>query len=86
MRCHSTPPAKKRWTTGFPMVACACGVDFQWQTSNIGEWRSYGIVHNSKAQSGSYTNKKSRTFLDNGKRVTVQSVERDEIRLRQIYG
>jgi hypothetical protein len=42
--------------------------------------------YNSKAQSGRIPTKKSRTFLDNGKRVTVQSMERMEIRLRQIFG
>jgi curved DNA-binding protein CbpA len=62
----------------FPWLLRACGIDFQMtsvQTSADGEVTASS--YNSKATSGSYTNKKSRTFLENGKRVTIQSMERD---------
>jgi curved DNA-binding protein CbpA len=70
----------------FPWLLRACGVDFQMtsvQTSANGEVTASS--YNSKAQSGSYTNKKSRTFLDNGKRVTIQSMERDGNKIQDKY-
>jgi hypothetical protein len=70
----------------FPWLLRARGVDFQMtsvQTSANGE--ATASAYNSKAHSGSYTNKKSRTFLDNGKRVTIQSMERDGNKIQDKY-
>jgi curved DNA-binding protein CbpA len=71
----------------FPWLLRACGVDFQMtsvQTSANGE-EVTASSYNSKAHSGSYTNKKSRTFLNNGKRVTIQSMERDGNKIEDKY-
>jgi hypothetical protein len=88
----ATAPARQAKTGGqpgfFPWLLRACGIDFQMtsvQTSANGE--VIASSYNSKAHSGSYTNKKSRTFLDNntGKRVTVQSMERDGNKIEDKY-
>jgi hypothetical protein len=87
----NTAEAPRQAKTGgpqgfFPWLLRACGVDFQMtsvQTSANGEVTASS--YNSKAHSGSYTNKKSRTFLDNGRRVTVQSMERDGNKIEDKY-
>jgi curved DNA-binding protein CbpA len=87
----ATAQAPRQAKTGgpqgfFPWLLRACGVDFQMtsvQTSANGEVTASS--YNSKAQSGSYTNKKSRTFLDNSKRVTIQSMERDGNKIEDRY-
>jgi curved DNA-binding protein CbpA len=88
-RDHEGAPVRKSKTGGqgfFPWLLHACGIDFQMtsvQTSASGEVTASS--YNSKANSGSYTNKKSRTFLDNGKRVTIQSMERDGNKIEDKY-
>jgi curved DNA-binding protein CbpA len=70
----------------FPWLLHACGIDFQMtsvQTSANGEVTASS--YNSKATSGSYTNKKSRTFLENGKSVTIQSMERNGNKIQDKY-
>jgi curved DNA-binding protein CbpA len=87
----ATAQARQAKTGGqqgfFPWLLRACGIDFQMtsvQTSANGEVTASS--YNSKAHSGSYTNKKSRTFLDNnGKRVTIQSMERDGNKIEDKY-
>jgi curved DNA-binding protein CbpA len=71
----------------FPWLMRACGIDFQMtsvSTSANGEVTASS--YNSKANSGSYTNKKSRTFLQNdGERVTMQSMERNGNKIEEKY-
>jgi curved DNA-binding protein CbpA len=71
----------------FPWLMRACGIDLQMTTvSTSANGEVTASSYNSKAHSSTYTNKNSRTFLqDDGKRVTIQSMERDGNKIEEKY-
>jgi DnaJ-class molecular chaperone len=69
----------------FPWLLRMCGINFQMTIQTSTNGKVTASSYNSKANLGSYTNKKSSTFLENGKRVTIQSMERDGNKIEEKY-
>lgn len=86
---------KKSWGR---WIADAMGIDFQIQTSTTTIGRdgrpvtsssqtSYGggNRNNNRQQHSQYTSKSTRTVIENGKRVTIQSLEKDGNKIEEKY-
>ena len=88
---QASQPHKKSWGQ---WIADCLGIDFQITTSSttIGpdgrtshSSTSYGGNRNSAYQSSSYTSKSTRTVIENGQRVTIQSLEKDGNKIEEKY-
>jgi DnaJ-class molecular chaperone len=92
---HRTPPVPQKKSWGRWLADCV-GIDFQIQTSTttIGadgrpqtsvSSTSYGGNHRNANSGAAYTSRQSRTVIENGQRVTIQSLEKDGNSIEERY-
>ena len=90
---QAQPPAQKSWGR---WIADCLGIDFQVSTSTttIGfdgkpvtskTHTAYGGSNPRRRASSTYTSKSTRTVIENGQRVTIQSLEKDGNKIEEKY-